>query len=188
MTCPINSEAAQECDDPLTARELRHLRSLRIPSWLLDELPRNQQQVYLKNKTSSGIFRRICSLVSGNDPLVVLEDKRLSRHPQNRKAIVAVGEYESFVYLPGVGIRWNVNGRMTKVSARRSLWICLWQTILLILQPTRELSVRFHRDLFLPLAFSIPYALKEGEEKHRAAILGPYGQKTRRHNNWSRSD
>jgi hypothetical protein len=89
----------------LTRGEIRWLRSLRIPDWLLDEFPSQPERSCRHNRQSTNTLRRLYErLCTGGQSIPLLEGKRVTRHYLNRKVIVAVGEYESLCALQGVGI------------------------------------------------------------------------------------
>jgi hypothetical protein len=121
----------------LTESEADSLLNLEPPQWWQDESPQNQLLCGDDKPAHKlrGLFpRRSFSLSRQKMDHPLWEGKSLSRHWLNRRAIVAVGEHQSFVHVPRVGTRWIRDGRMEIVLTRTFAFRqYLWQVFVTLL-------------------------------------------------------
>jgi len=140
----------------LTASERRSLLALKIPAYLQSEsaLEGHSAGTCDRNRDTllTRILHRLRLFSSGSVLIPVLEGKVVTRDQLNPRAIVAVGEFESFVHIPGVGTHWQVGSRQGKCIERKCLYRQLCWLIFAILQPTRARKEWNHRwrDYSLP--------------------------------------
>ena len=96
----------------VTASERRSLQALKAPHWLKSEslpFPRPYGDYeYSTDTLPKEASPPLHSLPDDNALFPLLEGKVLTRHRLNPRVILAVGEYESFAHLPGVGTRWQI--------------------------------------------------------------------------------
>jgi len=165
----------------LTVSERRSLRGLGIPRSLLSQTQPAQRNHDVRpdsvDTSWRGIFHPLRSLFSDSTSNPLLEGKVVTRHWLNPKAIVAVGEFQSFCHVPGVGTHWHLGDRKATVIEYRCLFRQLWWLICEILQPTRARKQwnRRWRQFVLPQP-PPPHALRRRtiarvQEKASASLL-----------------
>lgn len=154
---------------PLTVSELRRLRGKKIPRWLQAEPSKGSRcssvqatQSFLGRISLRGILRHLRSRISDTPHVPILEGKSIYRDSLNPFSIVAVGEYEAFVYLPGVGISWRSNGRQATIFERWYLLREAFGIICSLLRPTR--APRVDRNWRLRCFPLVPSPLCEQRE------------------------
>jgi len=139
----------------LTAQEIRPLRKLArhrpFGSGSRREGHQTGENARNTDRPQKDIFRRSCSEFDSVLSLL-LEGKALSRDWLNPRAIVAVGEHESFAHVPQVGTRWQIGNQQGIDNQRISVFRQLWCAVFSILLPTvahREFCL-YWRDFVIP--------------------------------------
>ncbi len=143
----------------LTESELRSLRAIRCPEWWQREaLSAPQSPIPTASSQQSTLLLRFWRRFFDTHRPPILEGKTVYRHYLNPKAIVAVGESQSFVHLPGVGTRFLGISHQENSVTRKYLLRQLWWTLLAVLGSTHPLKAEKRRSLVLPscpLPFSV---------------------------------
>ena len=137
---------------PLTESELRSLRGLKAPDWWQSEA---LQSPHISSHTANTPHTRTLpfrSQLCDRRLPQILAGKVVTRHYLNPRAIVAVGEHQSLVHLPGVGTRWQRLSHQETIIERRILFRQVFLTIGALLRPTLRAKrpKRLDLDLLLP--------------------------------------
>ena len=109
-----------------------------------------------------------------NEPSARLEGLAISRHWLNPKALVAVGEFQSFAHLPGVGTQWQVGNQRGTDIQHRFLYSQLYHIVCEILLPThaRKVFRRRWREFVLPYP-PPPIAIQRRQAERLGKVISP---------------